>query len=534
MKGYLLAIAFFAALAFNANGQGTVYFGNTTEGGKTPDGPLGFLPGADFTAQLQFADGTNIGDPAPFLGPGVFLGGIRTVPGVAGGETTSLRVFVSNADGTITGASELFIVTLTNPGASPVSSLNRFHRPYEFWLTSTELIPDPILRDAIRKAGMIDGPILRTDMESLTALNAGAYDPTVLTLRGLEYAINLRSLSFALPCFDCSTIGTSNFSPIGSLNKLEILDLSYTGFDDSSFLTPLTALSELILEACDLWAFTVPATLTSLKKLSLAGNGFLESLTIPDEITSIEELDVSFCSNLLSIDPSFLRQIPNIVVLKMNFNFVGGKMALTREREKLRELHLHAAAVNEFSIPEGVPNLTTLRLGDNSLRSFKLPDGMSNLTILDLSGNRRLADLELGEGATKLENLNLRRTQLSQLLLPNDMTKLQSLDLLDSVDPATGASPTVYLPASIDMNSLEFSGFSKKEVIYYEGNHGKASDLGFGQTTDGLQLNWSNGSLQKAQSMNGPWTFVQNAMSPHVIRENEQQGFFRVRALSKP
>lgn len=119
MKKLLLA-ALCVAATLSASAQGTVNFANIGGGVNAPvSGPDGLL-GAGFTAQLQLGDGTNIGDPAPFLANGLFSGGSRTVAGVAGGANATLQVFVSNADGSISGTSGQVSITLANPNAVPV------------------------------------------------------------------------------------------------------------------------------------------------------------------------------------------------------------------------------------------------------------------------------------------------------------------------------------------------------------------------------------------------------------------------------
>ena len=52
---------------------------------------------AGWLAQLEFSDGTRIGEPASFILNGIFSGGVRTVPGHSGGEEIMLQVsFFSN------------------------------------------------------------------------------------------------------------------------------------------------------------------------------------------------------------------------------------------------------------------------------------------------------------------------------------------------------------------------------------------------------------------------------------------------------
>ncbi len=118
MKKVLLA-ALCVAATLSASAQGTVSFANVGGGVNAPvSGPDGLLA-AGFTAQLQLADGTNVGEPANFLANGLFSGGARTIDGIAGGSTADLQVAVSNADGSISGVSDVFTVTLGGGGTPP-------------------------------------------------------------------------------------------------------------------------------------------------------------------------------------------------------------------------------------------------------------------------------------------------------------------------------------------------------------------------------------------------------------------------------
>lgn len=43
-----------------------------------------------------------------------------------------------------------------------------------------------------------------------------------------------------------------------------------------------------------------------------------------------------------------------------------------------------------------------------------------------------------------------------------------------------------------------------------------------------LQLTWSQGTLQEADVITGPWTTVTNATSPYTVTPNGVQKFYRV------
>ncbi|MCS1407792.1 MAG: hypothetical protein M2R45_00952 [Verrucomicrobia subdivision 3 bacterium] len=120
MKKLLLLATLCVVATVSASAQGTVNFSNGVGGVTAPvSGPDGLL-GAGFSAQLQLADGTNVGQSAPFLAtaPGFFAGGTRTIDGVAGGEMATLQVAVLMGDALL-GTSGQFTVTLGGVGTPP-------------------------------------------------------------------------------------------------------------------------------------------------------------------------------------------------------------------------------------------------------------------------------------------------------------------------------------------------------------------------------------------------------------------------------
>jgi len=141
MKKLLLA-ALCVAATLSASAQGTVSFANVGGGVNAPvSGPDGLL-GAGFSAQLQLADGTNVGAPAPFLANGLFSGGSRTIDGVASGASADLQVAVLDGSGAVVGTSNSFAVTLGGGGVPPAppSSLGGLTA---FTVGGAPAIPEP-------------------------------------------------------------------------------------------------------------------------------------------------------------------------------------------------------------------------------------------------------------------------------------------------------------------------------------------------------------------------------------------------------
>lgn len=134
----LLFATFCVVVALSANAQGTLNFLNATAPVSGPDGPLG----EGFTAQLQLADGTPVGgDPVNFrsnngVGTGIFVGGTRTIAGVMGPGPVDLQVFVTNADGSLFGTSDVFSQPLGGHG-EPAAT------PGALAMQSFTVVPEP-------------------------------------------------------------------------------------------------------------------------------------------------------------------------------------------------------------------------------------------------------------------------------------------------------------------------------------------------------------------------------------------------------
>lgn len=137
----LLFATFCVVVALSASAQGVLTFSTTRSGAQVngPDGPVG----EGFTAQLQLADGTNVGDPTTFIihpttgaATGLFNGGNRTIAGVAGPGPVDLQVFVTNADGSLFGTSAVFSQPLGGHGDPPAT-------PGALAMQSFTVVPEP-------------------------------------------------------------------------------------------------------------------------------------------------------------------------------------------------------------------------------------------------------------------------------------------------------------------------------------------------------------------------------------------------------
>ena len=104
----------------------------------------------------------------------------------------------------------------------------------------THWMPDPNLRKAVRRTSDIaeDQPLTKADMLRLGGLVS--IDEGVVSLKGLEHAINLEFLHIS----DCEV---SDLTPLAGLKQLRVLKLYENRIRDVTPLAGLVNLKELIL-----------------------------------------------------------------------------------------------------------------------------------------------------------------------------------------------------------------------------------------------------------------------------------------------
>ncbi|HXJ60817.1 MAG TPA: leucine-rich repeat domain-containing protein [Verrucomicrobiae bacterium] len=294
---------------------------------------------------------------------------------------------------------------------------------------------DAAIRDALRKP---TGPLTQQDMLTLTNLNASAR--SIFNLQGLEAARNLIALDLQSNFID-------NVSIPSTLTKLRTVDLSFsfTALRNCSFPDTLTNLSRVLVKTCALTNITLPNGLASLVELNLAGNrlgaaGFLTNLT------ELNNLDLE--NNRLS-NFTLPSRLTNIFFLNLGFNLFLTNFSLPNGLSHLDTLRLEANGLNKLTLPTGLTRLLELSAGGNPLSNLVLPADATNLVTLDLSFSsltnltlpqelRTLVTLDLEDSEmrslvlspklTRLESLNLNGNQLTNLVVPTGLTNLTTLD----------------------------------------------------------------------------------------------------------
>ena len=171
-----------------------------------------------------------------------------------------------------------------------------------------EWMPDPNLRKAVRLQLEIDvdTPLTKADMAQLINLDTNRLqvNDKIRTLKGLEYAVNLKLLIVAqnriqdlrplanltkLTFLDLGGNAISDISPLAGLVNLEALGLWSNQIVDVSPLAGLVNLKDVALQDNQIADISPLIALTSLRELNIANNVIID-LSPLTELTSIEEL----------------------------------------------------------------------------------------------------------------------------------------------------------------------------------------------------------------------------------------------------
>ncbi|KAJ4801413.1 TIR-NBS-LRR class disease resistance protein [Rhynchospora pubera] len=290
--------------------------------------------------------------------------------------------------------------------------------------------------------------------------------------KSLSSLKNLRLLS--IHSCDIRSLGSGSSSvpsPIGSMEKLEVLDLVglpyLTGIPDdlgkkkhqlyylrisdhnitslpSNLFNDMPNLRELVLNGSNSKSLTSLSPLVSLtnleiislsntklvslppdtfekmqhlRVLKLINNVLLE--TLPKSLSNaemLEEIELRDCSALRAIDSLPMRNLKVFIFYGHNDWIQSWPESLARSY-KLQEVKI-----------SGFSSLKEIKInGNKSIRSFSLSD--SSITLLSLCGCGELANIDLEE-LEELENLNLSGTAITEIPDVSEFPRLRKLDLL--------------------------------------------------------------------------------------------------------
>ena len=345
-----------------------------------------------------------------------------------------------------------------------------------------EWMPDPNLRQAVRKALELpaDEPLTKDKMLQLTRLHA--IDKGITNIQGLESAANLTALDLAgnsvkdisplqrlvnLTHLGLGSTNPSDLSPLASLTVLIDLDLGDNQISDLSPLSELTSLTKLDLQYNQISDLSPLSDLISLRDLNLISNP-ISDLGPLSNLTNLEVLDIYY-GKISDVSPlAGLENLPVLIMQRALRAVVREELGLSNvvplTKDNIKQLtRLHAIEKGIVNIQglEFAVNLTDLDLAGNPIEDISPLQGLMNLTRLGLgTTNLSDSDLSLLSALTSLRYLTLWGNQISDLSPLSALTSLISLGLGDN--QISDLSPLSALTSliSLDLGGNQISDLS--------------------------------------------------------------------------
>ena len=254
-------------------------------------------------------------------------------------------------------------------------------------------MPDPALREVVREALEFPDeiPIHPGDMPGLHNLFLREIEHDIRSLKGLEYAVNLKFL----------VIGRSQVSdltPLAGLENLEFLSIFRSQVSD---LTPLAGLKNLwVLKLFEnpISDISPLAGLVGLRELHLQTNLILD-LT---PLANLENLRILRLGKQIS-DVSPLAGLIGLQELRLQSNLISDLTPLAN-LENLRVLSLQGEQISDASPLAGLVGLQELILENNAISDFTPLVSLTNLKTLAIYPNPiPLGNQFIGIDASHLE-----------------------------------------------------------------------------------------------------------------------------------
>ena len=369
-------------------------------------------------------------------------------------------------------------------------------------------IPDVSLKDAIRLAlTKPSGGITDTDMLGLTSLTIDS--AAVSSLTGLEYALNLVSLS-------ANDNELQDISSLSDLDFIRTLSLSDNEITDVEVLLTLDELLTVNLDNNFLDTSVSSRDLVIMDQLiidgvavSSAGQSSVVDFSDPNLETGVREalgittglLSEADLLNLTSLtlnnasltNLSGLELATNLLFLNLDNNDLSDVSALT-ELHKLISLSLNNNLLSDLSDLSGLMSLTTLSVNHNLLENIESAlniDQLQTLNVeynyLDVQGNDKViidalrsddfnlavnVDVTGQEILDEIPDAELKATILArvgkaegELLILDDLEELQFLDVSDSeIGDLTGLEFAVNLQI-LRLNNANINDLSPLEDL---------------------------------------------------------------------
>ena len=319
-------------------------------------------------------------------------------------------------------------------------------------------IPDANLAAAVREALGLRRTEAVTDlaMRELRLLEASNRQITNLT--GLEQATNLTELQLGGEWSDSKGFVNSNaisdFSPLFSLSKLEILNLSGAAISNVSTLAGLTQLRVLYLRLSSIMDISALGQLIQLTDLDLSQTS-VSDISALASLTQLKRLYLR-CPTVSDVSP--LTALKALTSLNLDGTAVLDVSPLAGLTQ-LEDLYLGSTAVSDVSTLSALKQLQELGLSSTTVSDVSALSGLAQLEFLHLRGTP-VSDVSTLAKLTQLKRLSLSRSSVSDVSPLAALTQLKHLDFAQTAVSDVSVLAKLTQLESLDMKRTAVSDVS--------------------------------------------------------------------------
>lgn len=240
------------------------------------------------------------------------------------------------------------------------------------------VIPDPNLEKALRKSlNKPDGPLYTTDLARLKSL----FGTGVASLEGLEYCMNLRTVSLTLGSF-------SSLSPLSGATAMTSLTLDENAISDLAPIAGMTDLNTLSLSGNNISSIAAIGGLSKLTTLTLDDNS-ISNISALVGLTSLQSIDLS--GNAIT-DIGVLSNLLKLSALDLSENAIADIGALS-------DLPLYELTLDNNLVCDLSPLAANENLGFQTV-CICVPDkGACDYSCYDVGDTVSVTGNPLGENA---------------------------------------------------------------------------------------------------------------------------------------
>lgn len=330
-----------------------------------------------------------------------------------------------------------------------------------------------------KKMGQEDFELLCANLDWITKLNVKSRNKQINDVSSIGQLKNLEELE--LESFNGSKENPVDLGTFSELSKLKRLVLRSTKVTNTDALKSNTLLEELNLFKSDAESLAFLSDTPELKSLNLSANEVVEDYSPLGNLKKLEELNLTFNLNLTDEQLETLQDISSLKQIDLSFCGKITSLDFLQNNTELEDLRVRGCRqLSDFS---ALSNISTLKFFSAEKTQLKNLDDLAQNTALENFKIRdtEVASIETLKSFTKLKEIDLSDTKITDLSPLSECPNLRNVKLinckiedLSALSGAADLSTLILINTSLtDIKALA----SCSDLTYLEIQDTQVSDL---------------------------------------------------------